>query len=682
MNDPRRLFTAWQTRQLLIAANEKCERCGADLSHQPFETHHIRRHADGGQTQLHNGMVLCPSCHRKEERKMPSPSNFSPRTWQTECHAKFVKHLSDGDDVFALEACMGAGKSSMAGWMAHTLLQEHGIDHVLVLVPWASIQGDTREGMLGAFGSLGIDARADFFTGSVRQARQPRPRMRATVSLYQGMCCQPAVDTVRMWQSDPQGWRFALICDEIHHTNAVNSRWGRFVEQFFEMAEVGIFMSGTYFRSDTYPFLDCIPKDAKGRPKPHYQYLYKRGVAEGVVRSVTTRNFNPELDLLKEATGYRYKRQLSELSKTELLSSEAKAEVLDPRGKCIRNMIETVHRDLMQARFKFHDAACLWVGRGGIEGTNGDEEEDRYIDLLANVIREITGEPVTVVTHHDTNSIGKIGQFRNGTDPYLVAINQVSEGCDIKRIRSVAFCRYTESEMLFRQIVGRALRTQNNEDGTAAQIYIPAFPLMVEFAERLYDEARQGENVRKRLPCPVCGQYPCVCPCPECGERPCVCLCPWCGERPCVCPPVPPEIIVMDTTPVLDGGQVGSDHVIEQYAEYAARIAEENEAHRHLNKIKTGHVLQQYDKMRKQSGVAAPVANPVLKREELRRKINKRIKRMALQSYEGKFKEVWYREVELPFKTPFRVILNTWTVEQLQNVLDRLEQRIGEMSRG
>jgi len=63
--DGRRLFTTRQIRQLLLAANFKCQRCGAVLESDAFETHHIRRHADGGQTQLYNGMVVCIPCHRE-----------------------------------------------------------------------------------------------------------------------------------------------------------------------------------------------------------------------------------------------------------------------------------------------------------------------------------------------------------------------------------------------------------------------------------------------------------------------------------------------------------------------------------------------------------------------------------------------------------------------------------------
>lgn len=63
--DPRRRFTARQARQLLIAADFKCQRCGCNLDQQPYHAHHIRPHSQGGPTELYNGAVLCAPCHRE-----------------------------------------------------------------------------------------------------------------------------------------------------------------------------------------------------------------------------------------------------------------------------------------------------------------------------------------------------------------------------------------------------------------------------------------------------------------------------------------------------------------------------------------------------------------------------------------------------------------------------------------
>src|SRR5207253_5323922 len=70
---------------------------------------------------------------------------------------------------------LGAGKSAMAAWLAKTLLDDYGVEHVLVLVPWVSIQGDVDKGMLGAFGeTMGLDARDRFFTYGRRDRKSTR----------------------------------------------------------------------------------------------------------------------------------------------------------------------------------------------------------------------------------------------------------------------------------------------------------------------------------------------------------------------------------------------------------------------------------------------------------------------------------------------------------------------------
>jgi superfamily II DNA or RNA helicase len=608
---------------------------------------------------------------------------FTPRAWQIECLARFKEVVGSGKTSFVLEACMGAGKSAMAAWIAQTLIKEYGIDHILVLVPWQAIQGDIDKGMLGAFGEMGLDARDQFFSYKRRQARQPRPEMDATIVLYQGICSQDTLDTISMWQADPRGFRFALICDEIHHTNEINSKWGAFVEQLEDLAAYSIFMSGTFFRSDRIP-ISCIPPDAEGNPSKDYSYPYSRGVQDNVVRAVTTRNINAKVIFYDGGEDRQYEVDLSGISKREL--AEAKKQVLDPNGECVKSMIQTVDQALMQTRSKFADAGCLFVCRpGGSDNfteDGGEFQEDKHVRIIARRIQEITGYVPTVVTYDDQDSLAKIARFRRGTDPYLVAVNMVSEGCDIPRLRAVAFCRYTNSEMLFRQIVGRALRMHVMEDGTAAQIYIPAFPLLIEFAERLYKEAQEGIVNRPR--CSQCGQWPCICPCPVCKLRPCICPCLICGQRPCVCGwDGEPELVGIDAVPVLDGGHVGAEHVTELYVGFAQKITQEYTAHRHSNHTQLGLALQEFEKMRRSPQTAGEIIlNPGVERERLREKINRWVKRLAYAQYDKDYQAAYHREIEIPFGASFKVIVNTWTVEQLRRVADRLEDRIMEVYRG
>jgi superfamily II DNA or RNA helicase len=600
---------------------------------------------------------------------------FVARQWQEECLLRFQQKIEEGSTSFVFEACMGAGKSAEAALISKVLLNEY-VDHVLVLVPWRSIQGDVEKGMLGTFGLMGLDVRDHFFTFKRRQARQPRPQMDATIALYQEVCNEQAIETLKMWKSSDD-FTFALICDEIHHTNEIDSSWGTYVEQLSQLAKYSIFMSGTYFRGDRKP-ISCIPLDADGIPIKDYRFTYANGVKENVVRSVTTRDIDANVLIYDKNKDLKYELTLKEIGKKEL--AEAKKQVLDPNGECVRHIIETAHQALLQTRTKFPDAACLYVCRpgGGDNYTRdgGESQEDRHVHAIAKQIQAITGETPTVVTHRDRDAQGKISCFRRANSMYLVAVNMVSEGCDIPRLRAVAFCRYTNSEMLFRQIVGRALRLHAPEDGTAAQIYIPAFPVLLDYAERLYSEAQEGIINRR---CAQCGEWPCQCPCPDCGNHPCDCD-QW------LFPQREPMLLAIDATPVADGGHVGEDHVPEYYVGYAVRISQENDAHRHANHTQLGHAFQRFVQMQQQANqqqpqASAPEINPGMEREKLRRSINRYVRRLAYSIYEKDFQKAYVQEIETPFHAKFKEIINTWGVDKLRQVNDALERRIVEVFR-
>ncbi len=592
---------------------------------------------------------------------------FVPRQWQKDCVERCKSHFDKGEKSFVIEASMGAGKSAVAAWIAKVLLEEYDIGHVLVLVPWKSIQGESDKGMLGAFGKLfGLDARDRFFTGKRQQAYQPVPATDATVTLYHEVCNSSAVETLTMWKE--KGLRFAIICDEIHHTNEINGTWGVFVERMVNLAEYAVFMSGTYFRGDRNP-IKCIQLDPDNRPIKDYAYTYPLAVRDRVVRPVTARYVNAQVTIFDPRHDVTYEKPLSEAGYKELAA--AKKQILDPNGECMRRLIELVHEGLMRTRQTFSDAACLYVcrpGKGDDYTPEGSEAvEDKHVFILAKQIEELTGIVPTVVTHRDKDAQGKISRFRRGFDPYLVAVNMVSEGCDIPRLRAVAFCRYTTSEMLFRQIVGRALRMHDREDGTAAQIYVPKFPNLVKFAEQLWSEAQEGIKDRR---CKTCGGIPCECPCEKCGQYPCIC---------------PPEadntsdpLQSIDVVPLLDGGRMGSDDVHEDYVSAATTIATQKLEHIHANVVQLGHALQYFDRQIRALKEHAIGTNPVAERERIGRKINRQVRRLAILKYHKKFQDAFYHEINVPFKESLQVILNTWSIDRLRDVEDRIEARLTE----
>jgi superfamily II DNA or RNA helicase len=584
---------------------------------------------------------------------------FIPREWQKECWQRCKERFDEGQVRFSLEACMGAGKSLILAWIAKMMLEDYGIDHVLVQVPSTPIQ----DGVMEAFGKgMGLDVRGKFFTRSARQPKQKIPELDATVALYHETACQETLETLAMWQKE-SGFQLGLICDEIHHTNERNGVWGHFTEQIAAMAARSVFASGTFFRGDRKP-LGCIEKDNEGNPIKDFVYPYRRGVSETVVRPVTVRKIDAKVTLYNTKTGQRYETSLSSISQKEL--SAAKKQVLLPDGECIRHIIEESHEWMTQTRRRFPDAACLYVCRpGGDDDFGGDTDlENKHVHQLAKQIRQLTGIDPVVITHRDPDAVGKIKRFRNGTDPYLAAVNMISEGCNIPRLRSVAFCRYTDSEMLFRQIAGRALRTQEREDGSAALIFIPTFPKLLEFAGRLWDEAKEG--VRLRL-CRDCGMWPCIC---------IRCFPPK--------PGILPNIIGLDATPVPDGGCLAAGQVEDEFIRRAVHIIKTCIDHAGCNPVQVGHLIKLISggNLEQSSGIDI---DPTAERERLCRRVVRAVKNLAYRRYQASargqeaFSEAWTAEITSPFKESWTTIRSTWALDRIREVVEHLDQRLTEV---
>lgn len=686
MRDPRRRFTVRQARYLHERAQGHCEECGRELP-KDWEAHHVEPHGLGGQTVVWNGRALCPPCHR--EIHMGSGGRFEPRQWQVECFKTFEEVvLEQGEPNFVLEACPGAGKSAMAAMMADALLNDdrfqelYGVEHVVALVPWSSIQGSVAgpggsAGMCKAFADRGLCVRDYLLANNIRVS-QPKPSaFDASIITYQSAINPDVFKAIRLWREQAGIWRFALILDEIHHTRATGGTWGEAVEQLKAEASFSICMSGTYFRSDCHPiqFLryEC------GQPVANFRYTYRQALIDQCVRPVSFRYNDPTFDLYDTDSRktIREKIKLSCVIGREQTAA-AQRTVLDVNeSDCIANMIREAHGDLMRKRQKFPDAGCLVVCRPGQGDATG---EDRHVQQVASLVAKITGIQPVVLTHHDGDEItrDKLADFRSGTVPYLVAVNMVSEGCDIPRLRSIVFCRYTESEMLFRQIVGRALRVTTGDDGTAAEVYIPTFPLMETFARNLEGDCQQ---VLKEFGCVTCGAYPCVCSCSKCGQPKSSCDCN--GEK--TGSSAPPRLVAVNVASQPSGGAIGGERVEEAFVQVAEELATSQPSFAHSNKVQLGQAMQFWASRNGEQPIAV-VAVSEPDREHVAQRINRVIKRLAALLYSelGKDKRnphAFNKEFRDVFGLPFREAKVQWSTTRLEEAAERLEKRYASEAR-
>jgi len=74
--DSRRRFTIAQRKCIWYAQEGKCNKCGDPLDQRTVNYDHIKRWADGGETEVDNGAALCPGCHAmKTFTESPSLNN-------------------------------------------------------------------------------------------------------------------------------------------------------------------------------------------------------------------------------------------------------------------------------------------------------------------------------------------------------------------------------------------------------------------------------------------------------------------------------------------------------------------------------------------------------------------------------------------------------------------------------
>ncbi len=101
-----------------------------------------------------------------------------------------------------------------------------------------------------------------------------------------------------------------------------------------------------------------------------------------------------------------------------------------------------------------------------------------------------TGQRALVELHTEAGAGEKLAAFTNARDPWIVAVNMVSEGVDIPRLRVGVYASAAKTPLVFRQIVGRFVRTIPRRPAEPSWLYIPADPILREHAAAVQQELR------------------------------------------------------------------------------------------------------------------------------------------------------------------------------------------------
>jgi superfamily II DNA or RNA helicase len=267
-----------------------------------------------------------------------------------------------------------------------------------------------------------------------------------------------------------------VIADEAHHLGE-DLAWGDSFAAAFSTARRWLLLSGTPFRSDATP-IPGVLYDREGVAVPDVSYSYADAVRDQICRPVTFITFDGALswrsgdDVIESS----FETVLSGREASRRYRTAISTELPDGLPRILREADARLQR--LRAE-RHRDAGGLVIA--------ADSEHARQI---AKLLREATGTPPVVVLHTEAQAARKLAEFTASRAPWLVAVNMVSEGVDIPRLRVGVYATAAKTPLIFRQIVGRFVRTIPGRAVEPSWLYLPADAVLRDHAASVETELR------------------------------------------------------------------------------------------------------------------------------------------------------------------------------------------------
>lgn len=388
----------------------------------------------------------------------PIPAWTAPlRDWQQRALVAVQRHsISD----FLAMATPAAGKTRFAVRVAHDFMIRRAAARVLVICPTNHL----RTQWATAAGTFGLQLNPTL----TNEQRFEAGDYHGAVVTYQQVCLDPS-----LFQRGCRVKKTLVILDELHHAGD-GKHWGKALRSAFEPAVFRLILSGTPFRSDNTP----IPfiRYEQGESQADFSYGYTEAIRESVCRPILFPSYEGELTWLSEGREHRatfedgltFDRQRERL-KTALLQKT-----------WLGSVISDAHTQLARVRKEEQpDAGGLVVCM--------DQDHAR---MVADLIGSVTGTKAVVAVSDDPTASRTIARFAdNKKQQWLAAVNMVSEGVDIPRLRVGVYGTNVLTEMYFRQVVGRFVRMQEGiPKPQRAWLYLPKDPNLVHYARQIKTE--------------------------------------------------------------------------------------------------------------------------------------------------------------------------------------------------
>jgi superfamily II DNA or RNA helicase len=325
-----------------------------------------------------------------------------------------------------------------------------------------------------------------------------------------------------------------VICDEHHHA-AIEAAWGESANSAFAAASYVLILTGTPVRSDGARPI-WLEHDRFGSltfaEEGSYTLTYGDAVNLGYCRPVTFHRHHgaftvriengDKFDVSGQEAAQVPKDHpgLRHLQKSLDFYRVAKKPLYEADGKTPQRdsfhgtMIEAASAQLDDLREEMPEAAGLVIA-----------PDIAVAETFRRLIQMIEGEPAMIVHCRIKSADRCIRMFRSSKSlRWLVSVGMISEGVDIPRLRVLVYLPNGTTELLFRQAVGRVVRSTGPHDHTRAYVVMPAFATFDDYARRIEADMPASSAAIEDRPrfrrCPDCKEdnVPGATECSHCGH--------------------------------------------------------------------------------------------------------------------------------------------------------------------
>jgi superfamily II DNA or RNA helicase len=399
---------------------------------------------------------------RGRARSLPDWPDARPlRSWQEEATEAVRAHSAAS---FLASATPAAGKTTFGLHIAHRMLSAGFVSRIVVAGPTTHI---CRQWAADA-GRYGIDLEPNRPNSDGPESAD----FHGIAVTYQTIAAGP--DTHRLAAGRQPT---LLIADEPHHMGD-QAAWGLQTRRAFDGARFRLLLSGTPFRSDN-SAIPWVTYDEDGLSRADYVYGYPQALVDRVCRPITFLPYDGEMEWLSDG---RLRSADFDLALPAAESARRLRTALNPEGEWMGEVLRDGDARLSEVRADGHPEA------GGLVIAS-DQDHARAI---AERLESVSGERPELVMSDEPGASGRIADFASSDRRWLVSVLMVSEGVDIPRLRVGVYATAARTELFFRQVVGRFIRTTPRPRRQMSYLLMPADPRLKALAREIELERRHA----------------------------------------------------------------------------------------------------------------------------------------------------------------------------------------------